>query len=139
MGSLNIPTIGSQDALSVNSSASVAYYTGGANTGYFLNMNGYNTSYNGEAVDFAYYKKPTLMTSATSVPEMSDPNYMIQKMLALRSSNERNGFVFQTADRDATQALQNMVLSNVNVSEMNFLNDGTPGFGDTYKSKSIFG
>jgi len=139
VGSSPLATITAGDALNVSSQASVAYWTGGANKGWTLNINGYNGSYDGQVVDFTYYKKPTLMTGANSVPEMSDPNYIVQKMVALRSSNERNGFVFQTADRDATLALQNMVLENSQgPNELNFLNDGTPGFGNTQNGNSFF-
>lgn len=94
----------------------LAYFTGGTNTGWVLHMAGSLTPYTGQLVDFPMQRKPLYMTTATTpaalVPDMSDPNFMIQDMLASRAGNSRNGFVFKVAKADAKEALQNMKVEN---------------------------
>lgn len=100
-------------------SSAYAYFTGSANTGYVLHFN--NGTDAGLAIDYLYLRKPVMITDGTSVPDMSDPNFMIQEMLATRFLNNRNGFGYKIAKQEALTALQNMKIEN---------NSGTEGNGD---------
>jgi len=93
------------------------WFVGGASTGFTMQVDAtlFNTI-NGATFDYVYIKKPTLL-SATADPkdtviDMSDPTFLVQKMLAFRFQNSRNGFGYKTADKDATDSLANMKLEN---------------------------
>lgn len=97
--------------------ASYVVFYGGANTGFTMVItSGLSTQYNGWLVDYPYVKKATLLSTSadpsTTVPEMSDINFMIQEMLASRYANARNGFGYKTAKADSTAALRNMRTEN---------------------------
>ena len=96
-----------------------AYFTGSANTGFTLHFNNGDTS--GDTIDYIYLRKPTYITDGSTIPDMSDPNFMVQEMLATRFLNLRNGFGYKIAKQEATLALQNMKIEN---------NSGTEGNGD---------
>lgn len=92
-------------------------FTGSANTGYkMLIGNTLSVSYAGFSIDYSYHKKATLFTTATDpaaeIPEISDPNFIIQEMVAARYANARNGFGYKVAKSDATTALRNMRIEN---------------------------
>ena len=106
-------------------------FTGGANTGYTMVIGQrISEQYDGWQVDYIYTKKPTLMTLASDpsalVPDMSDPNFMIQDMVASRAAQSRNGFLYKTAKADAQTALANMKIEN---------NSGT--FGNTQNALDV--
>lgn len=90
----------------------LAYFTGSANRGYVLHLDGDLTGVDGYEIDFPYMKKPTMITGPSSKPDMSDPNYMIQDMLASRFANARNGFGYKIAKGEANTALVNMKIEN---------------------------
>jgi hypothetical protein len=113
----------SQDKIEdINPQSSYAYFTGSANTGWSFYLNSPSLStYNAWTIDYLYIKRPTLITTGTDIPDMSDPNFIVQSMLATRFVNSRNGFAFSTAKADATDALRNMIIEN---------NSGT--YGDSW-------
>lgn len=109
-------------------SSAFAYFTGSANTGYTLHFD--NGTDAGFDIDYLYLRKPTLIEDSTSVPDMSDPNFMIQEMLATRFLNNRNGFGYKITKQEATLALQNMKIENNSGTEGNSDNlGGTGGWG----------
>ena len=91
---------------------SFAYFTGSPNRGFVLHLDGSLDNYAGWAIDFPYLRKPNLITGPTSKPDMSDPNFMIQDMLASRFANARNGFGYKIAKGEANTALVNMKIEN---------------------------
>lgn len=113
----DVPTIPPQEAKSYSDLSSVVWFEGGANTGYTMHI-GQNiaTQYDTWTVDYIYVKKPTMLTTATDpsaiVVDMSDPEFMVQKMVELRSRPARNGFLYKTASADAKTALLNMKIEN---------------------------
>lgn len=94
----------------------LAWFTGGANTGWVLHMGGSLTQVTGQLVDFPMQRKPVFLATATNpgatIIDMSDPNFMIQDMLASRAANARNGFLYKVAKAEANIALQNMKVEN---------------------------
>lgn len=117
-------------------SSAYAYFTGSANKGFVLHFN--NGTDAGLAIDYLYLKKPTLITDGTSIPDMSDPNFMIQEMLATRFLNNRNGFGYKIAKQEATLALQNMKIENNSGTEGNSDNlGGTGGWGRRSRNATI--
>lgn len=109
-------------------SSAYAYFTGSANTGYTLHFNNGSTA--GDSIDYNYLRKPRMITAGSDVPDMSDPNFMIQEMLATRFLNNRNGFGYKIAKQEATLALQNMKIENNSGTEGNSDNlGGTGGWG----------
>ena len=106
-----VTVIPSRDAEKYGFTSAVAWFTGSANKGYTLNFNP-SGSFNDVAVDYIYMKKPQMITRGRDKPDMSDPNFMIQDMLASRFANLRNGFGYKIAKQEATTALQNMKIEN---------------------------
>ena len=115
----------------------LAYFTGGANKGWVLHLDGNLAPLNGKLFDFPYLSNPVFIPNTASapatVPQMSDVNFMIQDMLASRYANAKNGFGYKTAKNDATVALQNMKIENGSGTQgksLNlFQNQQTAGWG----------
>lgn len=86
------------------------YVTGNPNTGFTLNFNvAPDTS--GLTIYYDYYKSPTLMTDETSEPDMSNPDFIVNHMLANRFRASRNPY-YGTAKRDAENMLAQMKMQN---------------------------
>lgn len=139
-------SVGSQELIKVVSpavanqyggvSSAYAYFTGSANTGYTLHFdNGTDADL---PIDYIYLRKPVMIVDGTSIPDMSDPNFMIQEMLATRFLNNRNGFGYKIAKQEATLALQNMKIENNSGTEGNSDNlGGTGGWGRRSRNATI--
>ncbi len=106
------PIIEPQDVQFKGSNETYAYFTGDPNTGYFLNINPSPTStLNGLDIDYVYYKAPTLFTTGTDITEMSDPYFIVHRMLASRFRSSRNPY-YEDALRDSENALGKMKMVN---------------------------
>jgi hypothetical protein len=117
-----------------NESSRVVWFTGSAQQGYTMHVPaGTTTQTDGFTFDYPYYKKATLLTvtptPAAIVPEMSDPTFMIQDMLATRAQQARNGFVFKAAKAESTLSLANMKIENDSGTYHNTQNMRDTGFG----------
>lgn len=66
---------------------------------------------NGMDIDYAYYMKPTEITSGDTVPEMSNPYFIVHRMLASRFRASRNPFR-NDAKADAENTLRIMQAEN---------------------------
>jgi hypothetical protein len=114
----DIPVSEPQNALNdAASNSSIVWFSGSANSGYTMWIGaGIATEYNGYSVDYPYVKKPDMLPTDSDPsnvePDMSDPNFMIQDMLAARFTISKNGFGVNVAKREATLALANMKLEN---------------------------
>lgn len=104
----------------------LAWFTGSANTGFTLHLGGDLSQVTGQLVDFPFIRKPVMLPTATSpaatIVDMSDPNFLIQDMLASRAANSRNGFLYKTAKSDAKIALQDMKIENHSGTAGNSIN-----------------
>ena len=69
------------------------------------------SSLNGKSIDYIYYKQPTEFTTGTDVTEMSNPYYIVHRMLANRFRASRNPY-YQSANNEAENALRVMQMSN---------------------------
>lgn len=146
-GTTDVPIIEPQEALDMASNTTYGYFVGGANNSFTLVLpSALTTQYNGETMDFVYDKKPTLLTlsadPASTVIEMSDPNFMIQYMLMLRSIKQRTGFVYQTARTEATETLQAMKIENTSGNYAKTWNAAAKelgGWGKPARGESFFG
>ena len=112
----DVDTIEPEQAKDINTDGHV-WFSGGANTGYTMHVGSRLTQqFDLYLVDYAYVKKPTLMTIATDPsalkPEMSDVGFMIQQMLASAFSGARNGFGYKVAAKEASIALINMKIED---------------------------
>lgn len=93
------------------------WFTGGANTGFTMHVGStLATQKNAYLVDYVYIKKPTLLTitddPSAIVVDMSDPNYMVQDMLATAFSAQKNGFGYKVAAKEKSIAIINMKIEN---------------------------
>lgn len=89
-----------------------AYFTGDPNNGFTLNLNpAPDSAINGMNIDFVYYKTPTLLTTGSDVPEMSNPYFIVHRMLANRYRASRNPY-YQAALRDSEDMLKIMQMEN---------------------------
>ena len=124
-----VKVISPKEMSGLNEIASYATFIGSANTGYSMKIsNALSVEYDGRLVDYLYIKKPTMFTisstPAAQIPEMSDPNFIVQSILAGAFATARNGFGYKVADKEASTALLNMKIEN---------SSGT--YGDTPKFK----
>lgn len=123
----DVPVIDPDKLAGLSELSNAVAFLGGANQGYTMHMTAsLAAQYAGRGIDYLYFKKPTLLTTATDPSateiEMSDPNFMVQDMLVSRYTNERNGFGVQVANREAKISLVNMKIENAS---------GVPGKSDT--------
>ena len=89
-----------------------AYFTGDPSNGFTLNLNpAPPSSLNGENIDYVYYKKPTEFATGGDISEMSNPYFIVHRMLANRFRISRNPF-YTDALRDAENALGKMKQDN---------------------------
>lgn len=106
------PIIEPQEAQFRDSNATYAYFTGNPTSGFTLNLNpAPQSSLNGLAIDYVYYKKPTEFTTGSSTTEMSNPYFIVHHMLYPRLRASRNPYM-NTALRDAEESLKNMQQDN---------------------------
>lgn len=99
-----------------------AFFVGDPNNGYTLNLQGTylgDTSWENASIDYVYYKIPTQMTTGTDVPEMSNTEFMVNWMLAQRYRNSMQWPAYQTAMRDAQNALKEMEVTNTSGTNFN--------------------
>lgn len=106
----NIPIINPNEAQFRSQEANVAYFTGDPSNGFTLNFNNAPDT-SGLTILYDYYKTPTLITTGTSKPEMSDPNFIVNYMLASRFRASRNPY-YGAAKRDAENMLGQMKMAN---------------------------
>ena len=90
-----------------------SYFTGDPSNEFIMHINPSPTStLDSKSIDYVYYKKPTEFESGSDVSEMSNPHFIIHRMLAQRFRVTRNYSAYQTAFRDAEDALKNMKTTN---------------------------
>ena len=123
-----VPVIEPEKMAGLSELSRAVSFLGGANTGYTMYITAaLATQYAGRSIDYLYFKKPTMFTIATTpaaiVPEMSDPNFIIQDMLVTRHTQSKNGFGVKVADREAKIALVNMKIEQ---------SSGVPGQSDNW-------
>jgi len=101
-----------QEAQFLGDNSTYAYFTGDPSNGFTLHLNpSPSSSLNGNSIDYVYYKKPTEFVSGGDVTEMSDPYFIVHRMLAQRFRTSRNPF-YDDALRDAENALGKMKMDN---------------------------
>lgn len=109
---VSYPIIDVREAQIRNDGGRYAYFTGDPNNGFTLNLNpAPDSSINGLEFDYTYYKKPTLVESADSTPEMSDPLFIVNHMLANRLRTSRNPY-YGSAHDEAENLLGVMKMKN---------------------------
>lgn len=107
-----IPIIEPQEAQFKTDSSSYAYFLGNPNTGFTLHINPTpTTAMVGLNIDYIYYKKPALLTVGASFSEMSQPYFIVHRMLASRFRGSRNPFR-NDAKADAEDVLKTMQMDN---------------------------
>lgn len=106
------PIIEPQEAQFRTDSATYCYFLGNTLSGFTLHLNkAPDAAINGMAIDYVYYKSPTLLTTGSSVPEMGDPYFIVHRMLGNRFRASRNPY-YSSALRDAEDSLSTMKLAN---------------------------
>lgn len=109
-----IPIIEPQDAQFKGDNSSYAYFIGDPNNGFTLNIHPTPTAnLVGKSFDYVYYKKPTTFTVTTgsAFTEMSQPYFIVHRMLANRFRGSRNPY-YQSAKNDAEDVLKTMKMEN---------------------------
>jgi len=105
------PIIDSHEAQFKGSKDSYCFFTGGP-IGWTLNLNpAPPSSLNGLNIDYVYYKYPTLFTTGTDVTELSEPYYIVHRILANLFRASRNPY-YASALRDSESAIKTMKLDN---------------------------
>lgn len=149
-GRTNYPIVQPHEVQIQGAQTRYGYFTGDQQNGFTLHINPTPSSTDvGKGIDYIYYKKPTLLISSiadgtvetgTTVVAGGDPAYYYNHMLANRWRPDENFNSYQTALRDAEEALKGMKLKNNSGSYYNAwsVQDSGAGFGDT-GTKSFFG
>lgn len=108
-----ITAFGSATSLTVSVSQTVAASAYRIlSNGYKLNINPTPTAnLNGMDIDYIYYKKPTQLTAGASHTEMSNPFFIVHRMLANRFRASRNPYT-NSAKSDAENAVKVMQIEN---------------------------
>lgn len=106
------PIIEPHEAQFKGDNSTYAFFTKGAGNTYTLNLNpAPSTALNGLAIDYVYYKNPTEFTTGTNTTEMSDPYFIVHRMLANQFRAARNPY-YSSAKADAENALRQMQIDN---------------------------
>lgn len=149
-GRTNYPIVQPYEVQAQGVNSKYGYFTGDQQNGFVLHTSPTPTTAEiGYGIDYIYYKKPTLLISATAdgtvetgttLVAPGDPAYYYNHMLANRWRPDENFNSYQTALRDAEEALKGMKLKNNSGSYFNpwSVSDTGAGFGDT-QTKSFFG
>jgi hypothetical protein len=107
-----IPIIEPQEAQFRNDQASYCYFTVDPIQGWTLVINPAPLNATvGLNMDYVYYRKPTLITKGSDTPDMSNPYFIVHRMLANRYRSSRNPY-YGVAKDDAENALRIMQLEN---------------------------
>jgi len=105
-----VPIVEPQDVQFITEYSNFCYFVGDPNNGFELNFSVEPVdSWVGLSMDYVYYKKPTELTKAKSVPEMSQPYFIVHRALANRFRGSRNPY-YQSAKNDAEDVLRTMKL-----------------------------
>lgn len=112
-------------------SSTFAYFTGSTGNGFTLHLEGDLSQYDGFDIDFPYQRLPNFIEDGNSVPDMSDPNFLVQGMLYRRFISTKNGMGYNNAKTAADTALANMKIKNNTGTFGNSskVRDTSPGFG----------
>lgn len=105
-----IPIIEPHEAQFKGDNSKYCYFSGDPNHGFTLHINPTPDTSNLD-IEYIYYKSPTLMTDSSSVPDVSNVDFMVNHMLANRYRATRNPY-YNTAKRDAENMLGQMKLEN---------------------------
>lgn len=106
------PILNPEEAQFKSDEATYAYFSSSPTEGYILNLNpAPSSSLNGLRIQYDYYKNPTLFTTGSDVSEMSEPYFIVHRMLANRFRASRNPY-YGSAKADAEDALKTMQLDN---------------------------
>jgi hypothetical protein len=106
------PIIDPQEAQFKSDSATYAYFFGSPTDGYKLKINpAPSTALNGKNYDYDFYKSPTEFVGGGDITEMSNPYFIVHRMLANRFRASRNPY-YTDALRDAENSLSKMKMDN---------------------------
>lgn len=106
------PVVEPQEGQFRSDNSSYAFFTGNPNSGFTLHINPMpDSSIVDQTIDYVYYKKPTKMTKGSNKPDMSDPYFMVHRMLANRFRGSRNPY-YGSAKSESENALKQMQLDN---------------------------
>lgn len=107
-----IPIINPEEVQFKADTATYAYFIGDPNNGFTLNINPAPLStWDGQNMNYVYYKKPTLITTGADLVDMPDPYFIVHRMLANRFRSSRNPY-YASAKSDAEDSLRTMQLAN---------------------------
>jgi len=108
---MRYPIVEPQDVQFQTDEANYCYFTGDPNNGFTLHINNIPDSLDGLDIDYIYYKKPTTFTQGSDITEMSQPYFIVHRMLANKFRSSRNPY-YTSAKTDAEDVLKTMQLEN---------------------------
>lgn len=101
-----------QEAQFKTDNSQYCYFTGDPNNGFTLHINpAPDSAINGLDLDFVYYKQPTFFTQGSDVTEMSNPYFIVHRMLANRFRASRNPY-YNSSIKEAENVLRIMQAEN---------------------------
>lgn len=108
----HVPIIEPNEVQFRGQNGTFSYFTGNQSDGYVLNISpSPSSSNNGMGIDYVYYRIPLEITTGSDVPEMSNPWFIVHRMLAMRFRGSRNPY-YTSALRDSEDMLKQMKMDN---------------------------
>lgn len=109
---VRIPIIEPQEAQFKSDTTRYAFFTGDPQNGFTLHLNPEpDEAIAGLNMDYVYYKIPDTLDTVSSLPQMTQPMFIVHRCLANRFRGSRNPY-YQTAKNDAEDVLRTMQLEN---------------------------
>jgi hypothetical protein len=106
------PIIEPSEVQSKTSTQTYCYFKGNPSFGYTLNLNPAPTSENnGLNIEYDYYKAATQLTADADITEMTDPYFIVHRMLSSQFRAARNPY-YGSAKSDAENLLGQMKMNN---------------------------
>jgi hypothetical protein len=148
--SFDVPVVSPEDVQVMNLQGPYAYFVGNRHSGFtlYINVGGADSAYNGYTIFYPFYLKAGLISTtadpttvqASTVVQCSDPEFIIDTMVAERFLESRNFPAYQIFNQQATQALANLEVRNSMGMPHNAwkVNDYGAGWGNQNGTGSFF-
>ena len=121
-GMIDYPIIQPHEVQAMGVNEQYGWFTGNRQAGFIFHISPTPVAAdNGKTLDYTYYRQPNYLIASTddgtvetgtTVVEGCDPSYLYNYMLAQRLKVDENWTGYNTARRDAEEALKNMRLKN---------------------------
>lgn len=131
---LEIPVVQPAQAQTYESTEKIAYFTGNPQDGYTLNFRFTPVTADGlvgRTIKYDYYKFADTISSSSDIPEMTDPMFIVYKVVAQIFGQRSNFNMYSVFENNAYNSLSQMKIANAVDADYqdNELSDTSVGLG----------